>query len=88
MGLPTLTLPGHPSSGSSCLWGLKRGKRSGPLLAMGLCCSKQRLRDFLLLRDQSSSQRMLRLRDFSQCVDSLGWITTPGTALSIGLGMK
>lgn len=37
---------------------------------MGLCCSKQRLWDFLLLRDQSSSQRMLRLRDFSQCVDS------------------
>lgn len=35
MGLPTLTLLGHPSSGSPCLWSLKRGKRNGPLLAYG-----------------------------------------------------
>lgn len=38
MGLLILKLPGHPSSGSSCLWGLRRGKGSGHLLLVGLYC--------------------------------------------------
>lgn len=71
----TLKQPGHPSSESSCFWGLVKGKGAADSLLMDLSFSKLSILSFTMRMGQHSYQKIFNLQYSLTSVGPMEWDT-------------